>query len=142
MRLVKTLAICFATAFALSASAFAADAPLRAPADVKKALGTMNRVVGHMGRLVDAKNLDRLSHENEELVEGAEALEKAIANEPPAFKTKVMALVKKAEAQSAEVAKAGTKDHDEAKARSALTTLGANVKEVVAVFPADVQPAP
>ncbi len=142
MRFLKTLAICLAATLALSSGAFAADAPLKAPADVKKALGTLNRVVGHMGRLIDAKNFDRLSHENEEIVEGAEALEKAIANEPAAFKTKVQALVKKAEAQSAEVARVGKADRDEAKARGALATLAANVKEVVAVFPADVQPAP
>ncbi len=139
MRNILTSMGALAFVWAAAPSAYAAD--MKSPDTVKKSLGTLTRVVAHTQRLIDAKNYDRIPHENEEFKEGAEALEKSVAGEPADFKTKIDPLLKQAEADSQAVADAA-KAHDDAKLASTHATFDASVKTVVAAFPASVQPPP
>jgi uncharacterized membrane protein YccC len=124
---------------AFGAGAASADATLKSPKKVEKSLATFNRVVDHTARLITAKNYTHLLHENDELKEGAEALEKSIAKEPDDFKAKVQPLLEKAEADSQALADAA-KAKDDDKLASAHTALAASVNDLVAAFPAAAQP--
>jgi hypothetical protein len=126
--------------FALGAAMALADAPLKSPAKVQKALSTFDRVVDHTGRLITAKNYTHLPHENDEFKEGGEALEKAIAKEPDDFKAKIAPLLQKAEADSQSVADAA-KAKDDAKLATNHDALAASVKDLIAAFPEAVKPA-
>jgi hypothetical protein len=130
----------FLAALALFAITGVAHAAMQQQDQVKKALATLNRVVGHTQRLIDAKNYERLPHENGEFQEGAEALVKGITPEPAAFKAKVSPLLKKAEADSQSVADAAGKHDDAALART-HAAFAASVVQVIAVFPQEVRPA-
>ncbi len=142
MKPIAKIAACIGSLLiAFAAFQALAQTPLKSPDDVKKSLATLNRVVGHTQRLIDAKNYTRLPNENGEFKEGAEALEKDIAQEPKAFKAKVMPLLKKAEADSQAVADAADA-HDDAKLATTHAAFADSVKNVLAVFPGDVQPAP
>jgi hypothetical protein len=126
-------------AIASLASLASAQAAMKSADQVQKALGTLNRVVDHTGRLIKAKNYTQLPHENGEFKEGTEALEKFIANEPSDFKAKVAPLLKTALASSQSVADAATA-HDDAKLATTHAAFGDAVKKVLAAFPASVQP--
>jgi hypothetical protein len=107
----------FAFSALLCAGPAAAQTALKSPQSVKTGLRIMNQVVGHTGRLIDAKSYDIVPREGQELEGGVAVLREAIASEPPAFKSKVDPLIDKAlEASSAmgEAAKA----HDDAKLAS------------------------
>jgi hypothetical protein len=123
------------------ALATSAQAAMQSPDQVKKALGTLNRVVDHTQRLITAKNYTRLPHENGEFQEGAEALETGITGEPAAFKAKVEPLLKQAEAASKSVADAADAK-DDAKLASTHAAFAASVSKVLMVFPAEVRPQP
>jgi hypothetical protein len=131
---VLALPFTFAAAMAL------ADAPLKSPAKVQKALASFNRVVDHTERLITAKNYTHLPHENDEFKEGGEALEKAISKEPDDFKAKVAPLLQKAEADSQSVADAA-KAKDDAKLAANHDALAASVKDLIDAFPDAVKPA-
>jgi hypothetical protein len=131
----------FLAALSLIVMTGASHAAMQQEDQVKKALATLNRVVGHTQRLIDAKNYERLPHENGEFQEGAEALDKGIAPEPAAFKAKVAPLLKKAEADSQSVADAAGK-HDDSGLAKTHAAFAASVVQVLAVFPANVQPQP
>lgn len=111
-------------------SAFA----LQSPEQVKAALTVLNCVVGHTQRLITAKNYERLPHENGEFKEGAEALEKAVAGEPAAFKAKVEPLLQQEEAASDGVATVSS-TYDDAKLASTHAAFAASVSRVLAMFP-------
>jgi hypothetical protein len=114
---------------------------MKSPQDVTAALGTFSRVVLHTQLLINAKNYARLPHENGEIKEGSEALEKSIAGEPAAFKARVEPLLKKVDANSQSVADAADA-HDDAKLAQNHDALAASVKLLLAAFPASVQPPP
>lgn len=114
---------------------------LQSPDQVKAALTVLNRVVNHMGRLMAAKNYDRLPHENGEFKEGAAALETALTGEPADFKAKVERLLQQAETDADSVASTAA-THDDAKITAAHDKLAASVPRVLAAFPPEVQPAP
>jgi len=114
---------------------------MKSPQDVTHALATFPRVVLHTQILMNAKNYARLPHENGEIQEGSEALEKSIAGEPAAFKAKVEPLLKKVDADSQSVADAADA-HDDAKLARNHAALDASVKQLLAAFPASVQPPP
>jgi hypothetical protein len=118
-----------------------AQSSLKSPDDVRKALATLNRVVGHTQRLMDAKNYDRLPHESGEFDEGSEALQKSIANESTAFKARIVPLLKIADSDSEALA-AAAKSHDDAQLASVHSALAADVKNLIAAFPTAVQPSP
>jgi hypothetical protein len=117
-----------------AASAYAQTAPQSAQA---RALGTLQRVVGHTQRLITAKNYARLPHENEEFKEGLEALEQSIAGASADFKVRVEPLLKQAQADSQGVADAAT-SHDDARLAAAHAALVDSVKAVLAAFPESV----
>jgi hypothetical protein len=126
---------------AFGAGAASADAALKSPKKVEKSLATFNRVVDHTARLITAKNYTHLLHENDELKEGAEALEKNIAKEPDDFQAKVKPLLEKAEADSQALADAA-KAKDDDRLSSAHAALVASVSALIGAFPAAVQPPP
>lgn len=138
---VRTLLLAGALALpvALGAGVASADTPLKAPAKVQKALATFDRVVDHTGRLIVAKNYKHLLHENDEVKEGGEALEKAIAKEPDDFKAKVEPLLQKAEADSQSIADAATAK-DDAKLAANHDALAGSVKALIGAFPDAVKP--
>jgi hypothetical protein len=140
---IRTLLFAGALALpvALGAGIASADAPLKSPAKVQKALATFNRVVDHTERLITAKNYKHLLHENDEFKEGGEALEKAIAKEPDDFKAKVDPLLQKAEADSQSIADAATAK-DDAKLATNHDALAGSVKALLSAFPDAVQPPP
>jgi hypothetical protein len=122
-------------------SATPAQPQLQSPQQVQTALGTLNRVVHHTDRLIAAKNYARLPHENGELKEGMEALEKSIAKEPVAFRHVVEPLMNQVRVDSQSVADAAAL-HDDTKLSTTHAALADSVKAVITAFPANVQPAP
>ncbi len=127
---------------AAGVSVAAAQTPqLSSPAQVQKALGVMNRVVDHTQRLIAAKNFNQLPRENEEFMEGSDALKKGISGDPAAFKTKVEALLEKADANSKELAAASSAS-DASKLSRLHDELATSVRRVVAAFPGNVNPGP
>jgi hypothetical protein len=131
-----------ATLILASGTALAAvDHPVKSPADVKAALGTLNRVVDHTQRLITAKNYGQLPHENEEFKEGSDALQKAVTAEPASFKQQVDPLLQKANMASNDIA-AAAKDHNDAKLMRSHAELEGTMKDILAAFPKDVQPPP
>jgi hypothetical protein len=142
MRTSRIAAICLLSLSAASLAVVAdAQTSLKSSDDVRRALATLNRVVGHTQRLMDAKNYERLPHENGEFAEGSEALAKSIQGEPAAFKARVLSLLKTADSDSEALATAA-KAHDDAQLATAHAALAQAVKIVIASFPADVQPPP
>jgi hypothetical protein len=123
----------------LAAGAASADAPMKAPQKVQKSLATLNRVVDHTARLIQAKNYAHLLHENNEFKEGSEALEKSIAKEPADFKAKVDPLLKQADSDSQSIADAATAK-DDGKLATSHEALSTSVKTLLAAFPDSVQP--
>ena len=118
-----------------------AQTALKSPDQVRRALGVLNRVLDHTGRLITAKNYAQLPHENMEFKEGAEAVEKSIGAEPADFRAKIDPLLKKAVADSQAVADLSS-SKDDAKLAAAYKTFTESEKKVIAAFPASVQPAP
>jgi hypothetical protein len=125
----------------LAAGTASADAALKSPQKVQKSLATLNRVVDHTARLIQAKNYPHLLHENDEFKEGSEALEKSIAKESADFKAKVDPLLKQADADSQSIADAATAK-DDAKLATTHDALSNSVKALLAAFPDNVQPSP
>jgi hypothetical protein len=122
------------------ATTSAAAADLKAPDRVRTGLRIMNQVVGHTGRLIDAKNYDQLPREGREFTEGAEALKQAIADEPASLKAKVGPEIDAALKSSAALSDVA-KSHDDAKVRTAHAAFAKTVQAVIGDFPQDVRPA-
>jgi hypothetical protein len=125
----------------LSSGVAVGQAALKAPQSVKQSLRILNQVVGHTGRLIDAKKYDVVPHEGQEFEEGAAMLREAIANEPAAFKSKIDPLIGeslKASSAMGEAAKA----HDDAKLAQTHDRFAAAVKSVIEQFPEDLRPKP
>jgi len=123
----------------------AISSPLRAeltsPQSVNGALRILNQVVGHTGRLMAAKDFDRVNGEHGEFSEGAAMLREAIANEPADFKTKVdSALAAAVDASTALGTTAATKDADKTSAAHAV--FAGKVKTILEMFPEDLRPKP
>ncbi len=114
---------------------------VKSPASIQKALTVLNRVTDHTRRLVEAKNYATLPHENEEIKEGAEALEKSLAGESPDFKKTVEPLLKSAVEGSQHVTDAAMA-RDDAKLKANFETFAASVRKLFAAFPDNVQPLP
>jgi hypothetical protein len=116
-----------------------AEVTFKSPNKVEKSLATLNRVVDHTARLIQAKNYPHLLHENDEFKEAVEDLEKAIAKAPADFKSQVDPLLQQAEAASQSVADAATAK-DDAKLATTHDGLANSVKTLLAAFPSKVQP--
>jgi hypothetical protein len=65
----------------------------------------------------------------------------AIADEPPAFKTRVETQLKRAQGKANEVAEI-SKTHDEAKITAAVAAVDAALKPLNEMFPAELRPVP
>ena len=140
MTLRTKLIACMGALTLLAATGGAqADVTFKSPAKVQKALATLNRVVDHTARLIQAKNYDHLLHENNEFKEGSEALEKSIAKAPADFKAKIDPLLKQTDADSQSIADAATAK-DDAKLATTHDALTNSVKTLLAAFPDNVQP--
>jgi hypothetical protein len=136
--LISVISMCLAAGIG---SAAAQTPQLSSPAQVQKALGVMNRVVDHTQRLIAAKNFNQLPRENEEFMEGSDALKQSIAGDPAAFKTKIEALLDKADANSKDLA-AASNASDPSKLSQIHDELATSVRMVVAAFPNNVKPGP
>lgn len=134
---LRLLAFVAAASLLLFSSAFA----LQSPKSVTAALRILNQVVGHTGRLVDAKNYQAVGGEHGEFVEGAEMLREAMRGEPAEFTAKVESALKAAVDSSSDMGKVAAAG-DEAKAKAAHDEFAAKVKAVVELFPEDVRPKP
>ena len=135
--LISATTMCLATGLSL---AFAQTPELSAPGQAQKALTAINRVVDHTQRLIAAKNYNQLPRENEEFMEGSDALKKSIAGDPAAFKTKVEALLDKADANSKELA-AASSGSDPSKLLRLHDDLANSVRQIVSAFPNDARPS-
>ena len=140
MNMREFLLLCTTSMTIAGASIASAQAPLKSPVQVKQALGTLNRVVGHTQRLIDAKNYARLPHENAEFKEGIEALDASIAGESAQFKSAVATLIDQSRGDSQSLADAA-QVHDPASLAAAHAALADAVKSLVAAFPAEVRPS-
>jgi len=129
-------------AMGLAASvSVAAAQTLSSPDQAQKALTVMNRVVDHTQRLIAAKNFNQLPRENEEFVEGSDALKHSIAGDPATFKTLVETLLEKADASSKSLATASS-SADASRLSKLHDEFANSVSQVVAAFPNNVKPSP
>ena len=135
-RFLLAAAFVLLTSMALQAHA---QVQLTEPDDVRTGLRVLNQVVGHTGRLVDAGKYDTVPHEHHEIVEGAEILREALANEPDSFRNEVDGLLNEVVAASSALADA-SKTHDEGKTATAHMALATAVHKVLDEFPEDLQP--
>jgi len=119
----------------------AAQTALKSPQSIKTGLRILNQVVGHTGRLIDAKNYDIVPREQQELDAGAALLHEAIAGEPASFKAKVGPLIDEA-VRAGGAMGAAAKAHDDAKLATTHDGLAAAVKSVIEQFPEDLRPKP
>jgi hypothetical protein len=139
MAIGKMLLCGAALSIALGVGAASADSQLKSPDQVQKALGILNRVVDHTGRLIAAKNYAQLPGENNEFKQGSQALDMTLAGEPAEFKSRVDPLLAKANMESENIAKAANA-HDDSKLAASHEALANSVKEILAFFPADALP--
>ena len=129
----------------LAGAALIMTAPLAQAQELKNAeqIGYTLKLITHVSndflRQVDRKTFDRIGHENEELHEATEALEKAVANEAPSLKQQVsVALKDVVAAGDAVAAKAST--NDEAVLRTSHGELAKKVAALDALFLAAMRP--
>lgn len=139
MAIGKTLLCAAALSVVLGVGAASAEFSLKSPTEVQKALGTLNRVVDHTGRLIAAKNYAQLPGENNEFKQGSQALDATLAGEPGELKSRVDPLLAKANMEAENIAKAANA-HDDSKLAMSHAALANSVKEILAFFPADVRP--
>lgn len=143
-KLLQVLAVVTPAALGLIGAAYFMSSPTPAAAadkgqeQVKKGLRIMNQVVAHTGRLVVAKEYDHVAHEHEEVLEAKEILDESLTVEQ---KTKVDATLVKAVAASTTL-KGTAATKDAAKTEAAHAAFAASVKDLLALFPADMQPPP
>jgi len=114
---------------------------VKAPKQVQQALGTLNRVVDHTGRLISAKNYKQLPAENNEFKEGTAALQKTLSEQPGSLRTTVRPMLKKAREEAQGLANAAT-SRDNAKLTAIHLALANSVKGIIGAFPTSVQPGP
>jgi hypothetical protein len=118
-----------------------AQGQLKAPDDVRTGLRILNQVVGHTGRLIASKNYDTVPREHHEIVEGAEMLREALAEEPEAFRAKVDGMLDEVVSASSAL-EPPSKMRDDAKLAAAHAALADAVHDVLDLFPEDLQPTP
>jgi hypothetical protein len=137
----RRMILSLAMAAGLTAALGAQAAPLKAPDDVKTALRLMMQVTNDFDRQITRKTYPRLPHENQEFQEATDALTKALAGEPAAFKTKVGKEIATARGLAQKIA-----DESGAGQETVLRAdHGQMLKAVNAVFenfPADLRPDP
>ncbi len=136
--LPKTL-LCAAALSVAFATAASAAPEVKSQKQVQQALGTLNRVVDHTGRLISQKKYGLLPSENNEFKEGVAALQQTLSGQPADLKSSVGPMLKKASDQSQDMANAAN-SRDRSKVLSSHAALANSVKQIIAAFPADAQP--
>ena len=116
-------------------------ADLKAPDQVKNALRILAYVQNDMVSKLPNKAYDRLPHENQEFQEAAVPMMESVAGEPAAFKTKVEALLKKAQAAANNVAEV-SKTNDEVKIKAAIQAVADALRPLNELFPENLRPIP
>ncbi|HET9160912.1 MAG TPA: hypothetical protein VFN88_09885 [Caulobacteraceae bacterium] len=140
--MIKRRTVLALTAASVTAAAFGvAHAALKSPEDVKTALRLMMQVTNDFDRQISRKTYPRLPHENEEFKEATDALTKAIAGEPSAFKTKVGGEIAKARGLAQKIADESG-GGVEATLRADHGEMLKAVNVVFAAFPAELRPDP
>lgn len=143
-KFIQVLAVVTPAALAFAAPAYviasaapaAAAEAAKSQESVKKGLRIFNQVVGHTGRLVASKSYGDVAHEHEEIIEGSEILRENLAGD---MKTKAEPAIVKAVAASTAL-KDISATKDAAKTEAAHAAFAASVKELIALFPADMHP--
>jgi hypothetical protein len=122
--------------------AFSANAAnLKSPDTVKNSLRILAYVQDDMARKLPTKSYSRLPHENQEFQEAAVPMRASVANEPPEFKAKVDALLKKAQAAGDNVA-AVSATNDDKQIAAAVQAVADVLNQLYALFPEDLRPVP
>lgn len=116
-------------------------ADLKAPDQVKNALRILAYVQNDMASKLPNKAYDRLPHENQEFQEAAVPMMESVAGEPAAFKAKVEALLKKAQAAANNMAEV-SKTNDEVKIKAAIQAVADALKPLNELFPENLRPIP
>jgi len=126
-------------AFCLPFAAAAAD--LKSPELVRNGLRTLAYVQDDMARKLPTRSYSRLPHENQEFQEAAVPMREAVAAEPAAFRAKVDAQLKKAQAAADAVAEVSSTG-DEARITAAVQAVAGALKSLDALFPEALRPVP
>ena len=113
---------------------------VNSPRQVQQALGTLNRVADHTGRLIPGRKYSLLLTENNEFKEGAAALSSTLSSQPADLKAAVEPMLNKASEASQTIADEASSGN-RAKLAADQATLASSVKQLIAAFPADVRPA-
>src|SRR5579871_7025180 len=124
----------------VASAGWASAAEPQSPDEVHTALRILASVYADMQSKLPSQ-LDRLPHENGEFHEGSGAMRDAMAHEPPAFRSKVLAALDKAVNDSQRVADA-SQGHDVAQVQAALQQLANSMRELNALFPAKLRAEP
>jgi hypothetical protein len=127
-----------------AAAALLAPAALRAAGETgaeatKKGLRIFEQVVRHTNRLITSKQYDTVPKEHHEVVEGAVFVREGIKGGAADFTAKVEAELIKTIAASAGM-DAPAKAKDDAALAKAHEAFAAQVKAVIALFPAEMHP--
>jgi hypothetical protein len=143
MKMKSTSAIrswaAFGLALCLPFAAPAAD--LKSPEQVKNGLRTLAYVQDDMARKLPTHSYNRLPHENQEFQEAAVPMREAVSAEPAAFRAKVDAQLKKAQAAADAVAEVSA-TNDEARITAAVQAVAQALKSLDSLFPESLRPVP
>ena len=141
MKRKNLLAVLAAFAATLSLALPVVAADLKSPDLVKNGLRILAYVQDDMARKLPSKSYSRLPHENQEFQEAVVPMREAVANEPPAFKARVDALLKKAQAAADNVATISA-TNDEARITAAVQAVSDALKSLNELFPEALRPVP
>ena len=131
----------FVLGMALCLPLAAAAADLKSPELVRNGLRTLAYVQDDMVRKLPTRSYSRLPHENQEFQEAAVPMREAVAAEPAAFRAKVDAQLKKAQAAANAVAEVSSTG-DEARITAAVQAVAGALKSLDALFPEALRPVP
>jgi hypothetical protein len=119
----------------------AAAADLKSPDQIKTCLRILMQVTNDFDRQITGQHYARLTHENMEFMEGAQALRQALANESADLRAQVEPALQKAVDAAQHVADmSSTNDGD--KLRAGHGEMLKAVNAVFAYFPEDLRPDP
>lgn len=136
----RSLAIGILSALLLGFGAAALAAEPQSPDDVHTALKILASVYADMQSKLP-NQLDRLPHENGEFQDGSGAMRDAMAKEPTAYRTKVLAALTIADKDAQQVADA-SQTHDVTQVQTALHRLADSMRALNGLFPVALRAEP
>lgn len=116
-------------------------ADLNSPDQIKTCLRILMQVTNDFDRQITHQNYARLTHENMEFMEGAEALRNALANKSADLRAEVAPALQKAVDAAQHVADMSS-TNDDKKLRMGHGEMVKAVNAVFAYFPEDLRPDP